>query len=403
MARYFIYEGNLDRLEKKIKRIENKCIKYNVHFHYEKVGQEFREIKTADDECITAKFIEIDIEGVMKHQDWEFIATVDHYETGNIIRQYNTEIQVPERYYHTEAICEHCNTRRRRKFTYLVHNTATDEWKQVGHSCLNEFTNGLDAEYVAKYLSLFDYIVKGEAPFPGVSIERYHNLETYLCYVKETIDHLGYVSASSAEYGDITTREDAFSFYQLHECGMEFGKKFVLEREDEIGFDINHATCEENRQYVKDAIDWIRSISETEGFMFNLKVACYDDYFVSRNVGFITSLLPTYYRHLKQLEYEAKKKQEANASKSEYQGNIRDRITFKATSAECVYSNDGFYGINYLYRFIDSNENVYMWSTSKSLGDKLNDDIELTVTGTVKDHSEFRGVKQTHLTRCKIA
>lgn len=404
MARYFIYEGNLDRLEKKIKTISNKCAKYNVQFHYEKVGEEFRKVKT-DEGTITAKFIEIDIEGVMKHQDWEFIAVVDHYEVGNIIRQYNTEIQIPERYYHTDAICEHCNTRRRRKFTYLVHNTSTDEWKQVGHSCLNEFTNGLDAEYVAKYLSLFNYAVQGEAPYTGVKFERYHNLETYLCYVKETMDLLGYVSKANAEDRYVpSTREDAFSFYLVHECGSILIKQSTLEREAKIGFNVIHAFSEENRQYVKDAINWIRSVSveDAQDFLFTLKLACWDDYFVFRNIGIVTSLLSVYYRHLKQLEYQEKKNREANNSKSEYQGAVKERITFKAVSIECVYSSDSFYGVNYLYKFMDSSENVYMWSTSKSLSDKL-DATELTITGTVKNHSEYKGVKQTHLTRCKIA
>lgn len=43
--KYAIYEGNLDRLEKKLKRIFNKCKAYGCDFHYEQTGEEFRELK----------------------------------------------------------------------------------------------------------------------------------------------------------------------------------------------------------------------------------------------------------------------------------------------------------------------------------------------------------------------
>lgn len=46
--KYAIYEGNLDRLEKKLKRIFNKCKAYGCDFHYEQTGEEFRGIKQTE-------------------------------------------------------------------------------------------------------------------------------------------------------------------------------------------------------------------------------------------------------------------------------------------------------------------------------------------------------------------
>ena len=45
MAQYRIYEENIDRLEKKINRISNKCAKYGCAFHYERIGEEFEEFE----------------------------------------------------------------------------------------------------------------------------------------------------------------------------------------------------------------------------------------------------------------------------------------------------------------------------------------------------------------------
>ena len=56
MNTYAIYEGNLERLEKKIQTIKNKCIKYGASFHYAVVGEEFRSYKDHNDEEHTDSF-----------------------------------------------------------------------------------------------------------------------------------------------------------------------------------------------------------------------------------------------------------------------------------------------------------------------------------------------------------
>lgn len=50
------------------------------------------------------------------------------------------------------------------------------------------------------------------------------------------------------------------------------------------------------------------------------------------------------------------------------------------------------YGITYIYKFI-FNGNVIIWRTDKNL------DGILTIKGTVKEHSEYNGIKQTVITR----
>ena len=41
---YKIFEGNMNRLEKKLQRISNKCMKYGNDFTYEKIGEEVRSL-----------------------------------------------------------------------------------------------------------------------------------------------------------------------------------------------------------------------------------------------------------------------------------------------------------------------------------------------------------------------
>lgn len=57
-------------------------------------------------------------------------------------------------------------------------------------------------------------------------------------------------------------------------------------------------------------------------------------------------------------------------------------------------------GVTVLYRFIDINGNVIIWKSSKYIADEK----EISkLTGTIKEHKDFNGVKQTIVTRCKIA
>ena len=186
--RYAIYEGNMERLDKKMARIQNKCRKYGCDFRCEEVGEEFRELKDDNGCTYTARFVIIEAEGVAVVSGWRFIASVEHTSKGNIINR-ACDIEIPERYYTGQPMCEHCNSRRGRKDTYIVMNEETGEFKQVGKSCLKDFTNGMSATVVAQYIAAFDDLIKGEEPCEGCRIERYIETEEWLRYVAETIRH----------------------------------------------------------------------------------------------------------------------------------------------------------------------------------------------------------------------
>ena len=51
---------------------------------------------------------------------------------------------------------------------------------------------------------------------------------------------------------------------------------------------------------------------------------------------------------------------------------------------------------SYMYLMTDKDGNKYKWSTSKY----FNEDEDVKLKGTVKEHAEYKGIKQTVLTRC---
>lgn len=90
---------------------------------------------------------------------------------------------------------------------------------------------------------------------------------------------------------------------------------------------------------------------------------------------------------------------------SDYIGTVGEKITVKATcDHKAWYEVSAFRGYGtttmYAHSFKDADGNILVWKTSKS-GDWIKGD-HVQVTGTIKDHSEYKGVKQTVLTRCKV-
>lgn len=100
-----------------------------------------------------------------------------------------------------------------------------------------------------------------------------------------------------------------------------------------------------------------------------------------------------------------KEQKDAHAPKtaSEYIGEVGQKLTVDVSLTRiCQFETHFTYRgeTSYIYKFADVNGNTITWKTAKHL------DIEEgwtgKVTGTVKEHSEYKGDKQTVLTRCKI-
>lgn len=85
---------------------------------------------------------------------------------------------------------------------------------------------------------------------------------------------------------------------------------------------------------------------------------------------------------------------------SEYVGNVGEKVE-KVVTLKRVNWFEGFYGqCTGIYVFEDENKNILVWKTASA------PDVEIgsmvTIRGTVKELNEYKGTKQTILTRCKI-
>lgn len=396
---YRIFEGNMERLERKLTRIQNKCRKYGCDFSYEKLGEEFKTIKDESGNDTTIKMIVVKAEGKAIVNNWKFVATLEHTANGNIIDKYASEIEIPERYYNCDAFCEHCKTKRRRKDTYIIQNTETGEFKQVGRNCLCDFTAGLDASGVASYISAFDELIKGETPYEGCSYTRYYNLVEYLCHCKETVDKWGYRKA----YERNATYDMAYINMKIfnNEKPFWWNDRDVAEKRRELE-SVNYNPSK-HTEYIKNALEWLKAKDEDNNYIHNLKTACATEYV--HRLSLVCSLIPTYDRDVafqmeKRIREEKRIAEQKAMQKSEHIGNVGDKITATIDSWKILASWDTQWGTTRMYQFVDTDGNVLIWKSSKYIDDE---EQLTTIKGTVKEHGEFRDVKQTILTRCKVA
>ena len=103
-----------------------------------------------------------------------------------------------------------------------------------------------------------------------------------------------------------------------------------------------------------------------------------------------------------------RKRTEENKDKEDagYYGKVGDKVTVDLTHINHVAweNNFGYYGgVTILYIFKDAEGHIFTWKTSKWIDDINDDDKEFHITGTIKEHTEYNGQKQTVLTRCKVA
>lgn len=383
---YEIYEGNMERLSKKLNTIQNKCGKYGCEFHFEELGESFREIKDeSSGETRIARFVKVEVSGKAQIADWEFIATIEHGTPTNIIRSFRPEVAVPDRFYTADTYCDHCNTRRTRKDTYVIRNTETGEFKQVGKSCLRDFTGGLSAEQVASYISWFDEVIKGEYVEPG--FKPYYYVDEVLLNAVESVRLYGYTKTETYGYAE-STRDIVIE--QIRQFG-NYSKRI-----ENDGFNPLHSGNTEKAQAI---MSWAKALPDEFGYISNLKATMSKTCCEHRDIGIIVSAVASYNR---EMEYQSRKvAQMKQASKSQWVGNEGDRIELHNLQIRLLTSWETMYGYTYLYKFIDEHGNTFTWKTGKWLGEG-GENQRISLKGTVKKHTEFNKELQTELTRCSV-
>ena len=137
----------------------------------------------------------------------------------------------------------------------------------------------------------------------------------------------------------------------------------------------------------------LESLKELNDYQFELRCLLADDTVTEGTAGYAASIIG----YAKRARKDAKFKD--LAKNSNHIGNIKDRLTVKAT-VEQIRWFTGSYGETQILKFRDTDGNALTWFSSREQNVKVGDTVNLT--GTVKKHDEYRGEAQTVLTRCRL-
>jgi hypothetical protein len=300
---------------------------------------------------------------------WEFMAKLTPHGDANIVSGFGGD-QIPELYRTCAIGCDHCSSNRKRNDSFVLRKD--EEFKQIGRNCLSNFTQAASAE---RLVALFEFwgsvsefvggYNEGErGVFEGFGIQAY---SLNVCVALALEAHKGaYISAAmSDEKGVMSTADEV-------KAAITHKRNPSPESEDQARLWLEEAVL------LKD---------DGSSYMANLKTIIRSGYVTWKTMGVGVSLIAAVNRS-KRVKAEVEEK-----AKSEYVGVVGGRITVEGEVVNRFGYATAFGWVEkVVLRTVDGNLLV-----GKNLPGTVGDTIRLKAT--IKEHSEYRGAKQTILAR----
>jgi len=311
---------------------------------------------------------------------------------------------VPSVYRNRVGYCDHCSTKRKRTETFVVQHD-DGRTNMVGRQCIKDFLGHTDPHALAKLAELF-FDLNGLCADAenndwlggGCRQPECWDLVRFLEVTAGVIRVEGWVSRGKAneraEMGDRVTATADYVLYYFNPpmSGTEAYKDWKVWKtkiDDHVP---------EYVEEVEAALVWAKDLSPTEGedYLYNVNLIARAGYVSRKTTGVAASLLQAYRRATGTLKVPTK----GERSVSQHVGKVKDKLVLDVT-CDRIFSSEGYYGTTGVHNMTDDLGNVFVWFASGSTT-WLTERGQFQIQGTVKDHSEYKGVKQTILTRVKI-
>ena len=364
------FQYAIDKLNRRAKRLKCTPLTYEI----------IKEYNVEDKDGMFADhYYTVEISGQPPQvKGYKFVGKVEHIKDGvNIVYNFQDGLDL-NKYRKTKSYCDHCKTRRYRKNTYIFQNTKTGKTVQIGSTCVKDFF-GHSIPELTVYGEVLKTLDDLDSDYDmGSSAGRYINLDMFMLYATNEILQYGFISKTKAkeEFPPISSTAD-----------------IVLN----IMYDNVKVEISDKAKALKDKVmAWGKSLSDRKDlndYMYNLSVIFQLDYIDFQHIGFAASAVTAYQKEKDQLKPKQAKKE------SQYFGTVGKREDFELTY-KFVHAWSGHYGYTFLYKFEDKDGNVAIWKSSNDIDFDI--DEKVTLKGTVKEHSDYDGIKQTVLTRCKV-
>ena len=387
IATFTVPALNLSTLTKRLDKLSRKANKYGTAPIGYSIGDRVIKETTiyVDNKPrkIETEFANVVVWGdAPKYGNHTFLARVELLDGENIVNNI-AGVTLDARFRMMVSECDHCGHKRNRNDVYVF---ADENGKQiaVGRTCLRDFTgcdNPLEIVNRATFLSDIKTACDEES-FSFSSGGFGYVISDVLEYAAANIRAHGWISKAMAmnSYDDNTMTTADRVFMDLNPTAK---RKPIEVTETDI--DLANKT----KEYFQKL-----DMQSDNDYINNLRVICKMGNIQFNKVAILVSAINVIIRN----KQDAIKKQSAPVS--EYVGNVKERMKgIELTFNREISLGAGLYGEQYLYSFTDNNNNQLNWFTTKrefNIGETYSMDL------TIKGHKEYRGIKQTIITRASV-
>jgi len=349
-------ETEIKRLNKKVEKLGLSKIVYTVGLPYQQKTLRWKEVETTFGKELVSTEIIVTKKDVTISADepesngWTFAASITHAQddkgiTHNLIACANVkEIpQIPEKYRSVGSDCEHCNVKRIRNNTYILFNLSTNEFKQVGSSCLQDFLN-CDLHKFASMKCWLDIIrIFSDDYFDEMGSGRPPNGEWLVKIIEVTQAYtniFGFVSKKKVFESQnselIATSTKVYDFISSSHFGGGNSKEvpWHVSETQKYGFIFN----EKSKKKAQDVIDWFDTVSDEEieksDYMKNLKAIVCLSYIPFKFFGLACSLISCYFYAMEKIKKASEEK--VNNANSQFVGTINKMSNFTFTCTKAI-------------------------------------------------------------------
>lgn len=395
-------QQTLDRFIRKAHRLDVQGLAYCVARLWQEEHQ--RKDWTGRTRTIITHWADLEVSAApLAVGNYTFLAKLEITPNGVLVDQVPGTKNLDPKWLHWGGDCEHCRASRARKHLFVVQDIDTGRQMAVGRSCLRVFL-GIDSmRSITAYFAFWGSVQGGcedeDSGWGSMRVHRYvESIESILAMTAVAVRLFGWCSVSQAENSGVT----ATAYYVC--LGLGDAPKLGPRGDDSahrLWQRLRNEYTGQDEEQAQTIIGWVRDeMPKDTPYGNNLSVLFADKcIYESKRLGLVVSAYAAWHR----AHEESLRKTVEARPESQWLGQKGERLRDLPVSFESAFvigAND--YGERVLVSFHTEQGHVLKWFSNKGIGLRVEAGERLLLTGTIKGHDEYKGVRQTLMTRCTV-
>lgn len=382
----------MPQLEKMIEKFNKKAIRWNlppIELTEVERGLEKRNIIVGQDDMgraieqkITVEYVEIELFGDTPRLDgWAIHSKIQPSDIAGQNFVFTTKDFFPLDMLRTKALyCDHCNSKRLKKNGYwIVHEDGRQ--MMVGATCLKDFLPAVSVDSLIGYMNSLGDINESD---DWDSIEGIPS--SYWLYSTDEAIEDAYASILKHGY---TSKKMAEEDPMRNPTAWDINpsKKVKEEMYEGLDMEVIRKELEGFKPHI------MAKSNEGNDFIYNVQLALKSEFIKPKMYAYIAAAVNIWMRDIAA-------ESENTRKPSHYVGVVGTTVTLSDLTVLSVLPIEGNFGTTYLYMFVDSDGNKIKWFASRHLEKRPGEKV--TVRAKIKAHEEYKGSKQTVITRGSV-